>query len=85
MSELNVYPNPTRGKTKITFSSDRETKMHLKVVDIIGKTIHSEDIDVITGYNEKEIDLENLSQGVYLIQLNSSGVETKSLRIVVEK
>ena len=36
------------------------------------------------GYNEKEINLENVAKGLYFISVQTEGAEAKTLRIIVE-
>ena len=84
LSTLTVYPNPTPGKATVAFVSDRTAKYKLKVVDLIGKVMIQEDMLVKEGYNEREINLENVAKGMYFISVQTEGKETEVLRIIVE-
>ncbi len=84
LSTLTVYPNPTPGKATVAFVSDRNAKYELKVVDLIGKVMIKEDMLVKEGYNEREINLENVAKGMYFISVQTEGKETEVLRIIVE-
>ena len=84
LTSLVAYPNPTSGKVFVTFTSDRNAKYSLKVVDVIGRVLISENISAVSGYNEKEINLENVAKGLYLVSVQTEGGEVQTLRMVVE-
>ena len=84
ISVLNAYPNPTSGKLTITFNSNRNVKYSLKVVNIIGSLMIDDSISAKEGYNENEINLENVAKGLYFISVQTEGAEAKTLRIIVE-
>ena len=84
MNSLVAYPNPTTGKATITFNSDRDAKYSLKVVDVIGRVLISENISAVEGYNMKEINLENVAKGLYLVSVQTEGGQAQTLRLVVE-
>ena len=84
LSALNAYPNPTSGKATVTFTSDRTAKYSLRVVDMIGKVLISQDVAVVEGYNTKEINLENVAKGIYLISVQTEEGNAQTLRLIVE-
>ncbi len=71
---LNVFPNPTSNNSQINFYAYKAAQMSLRVYDVLGK-------EVITGFNGKvgagdqsfNIDMSNLSSGVYTIRLELDG------------
>ena len=81
---MNAYPNPTSGKATVTFTSDRTAKYSLRVVDMIGKVLISQDVAVVEGYNTKEINLENVAKGIYLISVQTEEGNAQTLRLIVE-
>ncbi|MFR9164979.1 MAG: choice-of-anchor D domain-containing protein [Dysgonomonas sp.] len=67
VDEINVYPNPVSSVLHI--SGDYEGQVTL--TDLMGK-------QVFTGYNVKEISVDKLSSGVYILKIDSSnGIYTK--------
>ncbi len=84
MNEISVFPNPTSGKAMLTIASLVDCKYNVKVQDILGKVIVDEDLTIHEGLNTKELNLENLVSGVYIISLRSTSSQIKTLRIVVE-
>jgi TolB-like protein len=63
---INVYPNPSYGKLTIEFPA-KISAGTVTVFDIYGKTIFQENI---SNTIEKEIYLNNVSKGLYLIKIN---------------
>ncbi len=84
LTSLSAYPNPTNGSTMVSFYANQNAKYSFKVVDIIGKEIINENIPAVEGYNVKEINLENISKGLYLISIQTEGSRIQTLRLVVE-
>jgi hypothetical protein len=84
LTSFTAYPNPTSGKATITFDSDRDAKYSLKVVDMIGRVMISENVSAVEGFNSKEINLENVAKGIYLISVQTEGDEAQTLRLIVE-
>ena len=84
ISELAAYPNPTHGKITLSFNSNQNARYLLRIVDVIGNVLISKDLTVFEGVYSREIDLENVSAGLYFISIQSEGSETQTLRIVVE-
>lgn len=65
--ETYVYPNPTNGKLSI--DRPKEGKSVVSIISLSGKIVK-----LIEIYNKhSEIDLGNLSEGVYFIEINTEG------------
>lgn len=73
-----VFPNPSTGKIKINTSYNDNFDM--SVYNSAGKLVHSQN----TLSNDKEVDLEGLSKGLYLIQLKDRDNRTISKRLIIE-
>jgi hypothetical protein len=82
LNELSVYPNPTNEKATISLITDKNEKLNYVLFDALGKRIEERDLNITTGINTLEINVNQLqlSKGVYFIKLISSGKEiTKKL------
>ncbi len=75
-----VFPNPVSGFTTVTFQTQLE-KVTYSIIDINGKIIRSNTWNTVTGTNSKTLDLSDLAEGVYFIQIN----QTTPQRIVKMK
>ncbi len=82
--EIKAYPNPTSGNVTVDFSSEIDTEVLLTVSDLTGKIVVSNIIEAIQGSNSKEIELNNLSKGIYMLNLRSDKSVSESIRLVVE-
>ena len=70
------YPNPFNPSTIITFSLAIDSKVSLKVFDVLGQEV----VNLITsnmtaGVHEVNFDAANLNSGVYFYRINASGVD----------
>ncbi len=66
LNQVNVYPNPTNG---IIVLEGRTKMSTIVVTDIFGNTVISRSAD----HNSVQLDLSNLSGGIYMIAIESDG------------
>ncbi len=78
-TDLQVYPNPTKGIFKFNTPGTRDQVLGVSIMDISGKTIFSK---VCTGSEEYTMDLSLEPRGIYFIRINS-GNTTQVRRIVL--
>ncbi|MGJ8550249.1 endonuclease [Winogradskyella wichelsiae] len=70
---IKMYPNPVNGN-EVTILSNKD--IIAEVYDILGKKVKVQSI----SSNQSKLNISGLSQGVYLVKLNSeNGTETKRL------
>src|SRR5690348_1790168 len=77
--EMNlIYPNPTSGKITVKFESDGKIAEEVLVMDMQGRIILRDQLDGSSSFT-KEINLEALDNGIYLLNImNKEGVITTS-------
>ena len=81
---FNIYPNPSTNIFTLSIAktqTNREIKIN--VIDVLGKTVYTETIKNFNGSMQKEINLEGISKGTYIIKLISNDF-TATKKIVVE-
>ena len=84
LEELNVYPNPTDGLSNLQFSLHKQQHMEIELVDMVGRQISKVHTGTLqSGSHNLTIPTQNLSQGIYMLQINY-GTNTISKKIVVE-
>lgn len=65
-AEFTLYPNPNKGNFTIQFKSDSLNSIEVYVHDILGKKVYYNSFDPVAYFNQN-IQLSNVSSGVYLI------------------
>jgi hypothetical protein len=76
-----VYPNPSRGIFNIDFKNEVK---NIKVVNILGEVVYSEDIDSSLSDTSKKIDLSSFANGIYIFNLtNDKG--TSTYKVLLDK
>jgi hypothetical protein len=81
LNAIAVYPNPTTGEARITFTTDVAGKYTLRIVDMQGRIIDNTNGAAIEGNNTIDIQLSNCSNGVYMIHLMHNDT-LQTLRLV---
>ncbi len=77
---LNASPNPANHKTIIKFNVNDVTTARLKVYNLLGEAILDLPIETKIGENSYDLNLDGLSNGMYLYSLNYKNYsETKRL------
>ena len=66
---LEVFPNPTNGKIKVSFTLQKDENVWFNLYDTQGKNLQLNDFEGKKGRNEVELDLQNYSFGTYFIDL----------------
>ena len=81
----NIYPNPSSGRFNLMISSaEAMAKVTVKVIDMLGQTVSSQDIEDVQGIRNTDIDMSYAPTGVYHVII-SNGTSTEVKRIVIQK
>lgn len=70
---FDVYPNPTNGKLIVSGTLKTSGNLNIRLVDMLGKSVYSNNTNIIPGNFEKQIDLQGNPPGIYFIIINSDG------------
>lgn len=65
-----IYPNPVTNEANVTFYSNLE-EVTYTIQDVNGKVVSSDIWDTAQGMNTKTIDLSQLSEGIYFLQVDN--------------
>lgn len=72
---VKVFPNPMYDAVNLAFESNETFTAQVVIFDIMGRQMLSKRIDIFSGDNQVNVEVNNLSRGIYLIQLrNENGV-----------
>lgn len=70
------YPNPFNPSTKITYSLAADSKVSLKVFDVLGQEVMSlVNADVAAGTHEVDFNASVLGSGIYFYKLEATGAD----------
>lgn len=76
--DMNIYPNPGHGNMMITYTNENleYANAQLVVIDLLGKVIHLEGVEITDGRFNRELNLEGtLTPGIYLVKILTGGEE----------
>ena len=82
ISDLVLAPNPASSEVSVMFDSAIEGTTQIKVYDIMGKEVYTQNLAVSTGSNKSALDVSNLVNGIYLVAIND-GKKIYTSRVVV--
>lgn len=80
---MRMYPNPTSGKLFVELSLDKSVDMQIQVMDMLGRNHLTQQQQLLAGDQKLRLDLNNLSRGVYFINLSVDN-QIISRKLVVE-
>ena len=68
-----LYPNPASQMATLNFNAVKESAYSLRVINSLGQSVYSSEGNAIEGANAIELNLENLSNGLYIVQVVQDG------------
>jgi len=81
---FNLHPNPATNQVLITWNNGREEDVRISCIDILGKTVISEQILSGSGAQQLLLNTGALSSGVYIIRLQAGEETVQSKKLVIE-
>lgn len=79
LDEFTIFPNPIKNILRIKFSNNIE-KINVEIYDVFGKLI----MDKRNLQDSEDIDLEQLSSGMYFLTIKNSNLNVNVLKIIKE-
>ena len=76
VSNLNVYPNPSKG----IFNINTEEVLAIEIYDIVGKLVKTTKLEIGTS----SVDISNLNSGVYLLKTINSENKSQVFKLIKE-
>ena len=68
ITNLDVYPNPSRDVFNVAFTSEDVQDLEVRVINVIGEVV-SEDLQQFVGEYTKKINLQDYSKGIYFLEI----------------
>ena len=85
VSDFTAFPNPSEGNLNVAFELNQAKQIELEVYDILGAMVYSSTVNASTGYNNVQVDLNNLQVGNYILKLSANGEQLKSTKVQILK
>jgi hypothetical protein len=77
-----IYPNPSKGLVHLSINSKERSKALINVLDMSGRIVRTFTINLEQGINNKALELQLRSSGVYTIQIRTAKeIQTLPIRI----
>lgn len=82
---LNLYPNPASTNATIDVVLKENAKMDINILNAVGQTVYSTSVSGNIGSNKVEVNLNNLSAGLYFYQVKVANGKAITKKFAVEK
>jgi len=79
-----LYPNPASDRTTVSFYSSTTSSALIQVTDISGRVAYTESVATKEGQQKHELNLSDLSQGMYLVNIIQDEQHLRTMRLVVK-
>lgn len=85
VANLNFYPNPTSSNGTIEVVLNENSKMEIVILNSVGQTVYSTFVSGNAGSNKVDVNLANLSSGLYFYQVKIGNSKAVTKKFAVEK
>lgn len=82
-ASVDVYPNPSNGQFMVAFAGYDFSDVQVEVYTIQGQRIHSQVFEQVNGAVKEQIQLQEVSAGMYIVRFTSEN-QVVNRRITVE-
>ena len=83
LQKFNIWPNPANRSVTISFESMVEDEVNFSIVNFLGQVVQSKKINAIKGFNNLRVDLDNIQEGSYLMEIKTGKeIHTKVVLIM---
>ena len=80
INNLNIFPNPSRDVFNISFNSDEQQDLRIRILSVVGAEVYRETKEQFIGTYTKQISLEDYGNGIYFLEIETNdGVINKKL------
>jgi hypothetical protein len=83
-TQADLYPNPATNKVVISVATDIAQDAKIKIFDLLGQPVLVNDVKLVSGSNNFELDLTDFSGGTYTVSI-FSGNQYITKKLVISK
>ena len=73
--EYAIFPNPNEGNFTLMLNSNQNFKSRIEIMNSFGQLVYNEDFEIIAGEMHKNLQLDNLSRGIYFVSIISENYQ----------
>ena len=77
-----AYPNPVTDRTTVAFHANEAAEYKIRIVDLRGKEVMMIPGVANKGMNTKEIKMQGLAQGSYMLMIELKGDKRQTIRVM---
>lgn len=85
LENLNFYPNPASHNGTIDVQLNESAKLDVSILNAVGQTVYSTSVNGNLGSNKVDVNLSNLSSGLYFYQVKIGNSKAVTKKFAVEK
>jgi len=83
LSKFNIFPNPNNGLFNIQIQTTEKEKLNIKIRNLIGQLIYSEEVSVLNSLN-KSLNLSHFEKGIYTISLENEQTSLSTKKVSIQ-
>jgi hypothetical protein len=80
-SNVIIYPNPVVNKINIDIMAEKIEKVSISILDLQGKLLRNEPVQLLKGKNTLTLDIESLATGIYMLGIKNADGSTNIFKI----
>lgn len=85
LANLGIYPNPIDNIAFVEFTLAESKKVDIRIVDLMGRVVKEIPVNnTVKGDNKVQIDLGDLSKGVYIVAAVMPGSKALTKKVIVQ-
>jgi Cu/Zn superoxide dismutase len=69
---VKVAPNPVSERLNVTFNSNEQFNGQITVSDLAGRQISAQNVQVLRGGNNLDVNMSNVNSGIYFVQMRQA-------------
>jgi hypothetical protein len=84
LSGVDLSPNPATNNTMLRFDAEQSALFTIHLVDMTGRVVREYLTEAVSGQNQVQLDLNGLTDGIYLIRLNHEEAQ-QTIKLTVSR
>jgi hypothetical protein len=85
VANLRLYPNPASTSVTMDIQLANNVKLDISILNTVGQTVYSTVVSGIAGNNTVELNLDNLTSGLYFYQIKAGNSKAITKKFAVGK